>query len=62
VLAPTELQTRAGQPHAAPAPVEGLVGGHTHAGGEVDGAGDVEDDPQRLVPPASLPERARPVI
>ena len=63
VLALPELQPPAGEPHAPPAAVDGLVGRHAHAArGEADGAGHVEDDPQRLGPPASLPERAQPVV
>ena len=46
VLALPELQPPAGEPHAPPAAVDGLVGRHVHAArGEADGAGHVEDDP-----------------
>jgi hypothetical protein len=45
VLALAQLQAPAGHLHALPAPVDGLVGRHAHARGEVDGPGQVEDDP-----------------
>jgi hypothetical protein len=48
VVAALELEPLAGEHHALAAAVDGLVGGDTEVGLEVDGAEHLEDDPQGL--------------
>jgi hypothetical protein len=62
VVAVLELEALAGELHALPAAVDGLVGGDPEVGLEVDCAGDLEYDPQRLRRAARLPERPVPVV
>ena len=62
VVAGLELEPLAGEHHALPAAVDGLVRGDTEVGAEVDGAGHLEDDPPRLLPAARLPQAPAPVV
>jgi hypothetical protein len=62
VVAVLELEALAGELDPLPAAVDGLVGGDPEVGLEADGAGDLEDDPQRLPGAARLPERPVPVV
>lgn len=62
VVAFLELEALPGEHHALAAPVDGLVRFDAEVGLEVDGAGDLEDDPEGLLPAAGLAEAAVPVI
>jgi hypothetical protein len=62
VVAVLELEALAGELDPLAAAVDGLVGGDPEVGLEVDGAGDLEDDPQRLLGAARLPERPVSVV
>ena len=64
VAAGLELEPLAREFDALAPPVDGLVGGDPEPEVlfEVDGAGDLEDDPQRLLRAARLPERPGPVV
>lgn len=62
VLAFLQLQAFAGELDSLAPAVDRLVGGNPQVRRELDGSGDLEDDPERFPPAASLAKRSVSVV